>query len=46
MVLKEISKSFSGLIREQDSIARWGGEEFLLLFPETHIEDAFNISEK
>lgn len=46
LVLKTISQSFVRLTREQDSVSRWGGEEFMLLLPETTIEDAFVLSEK
>lgn len=35
-----------GLIREQDKIARWGGEEFLVLLPDTEIKGAMGIAEK
>jgi diguanylate cyclase (GGDEF)-like protein len=34
------------LIREQDKIIRWGGEEFLLLLPDTEIQGALAIAEK
>ncbi len=45
-VLSELSKLFKNLTREQDSIARWGGEEFLLLLPETGLPGAYVVGEK
>ena len=39
-VLKVVSKSLQDAVREQDFVSRWGGEEFLLLLPETEIEGA------
>ena len=32
--------------RDVDRIARWGGEEFILLLPETETEGAANLAEK
>jgi diguanylate cyclase len=34
-VLAAIAQTMRGTIRREDACARWGGEEFLLLFPET-----------
>ena len=34
------------LIREQDCVARWGGEEFLFVLPQTTAENANIIAEK
>jgi diguanylate cyclase (GGDEF)-like protein len=45
-VLKAIAGVFQGGIREQDKASRWGGEEFLFLFPETTGEGAVTIAEK
>ena len=45
-VLKEIAKIFKKFLREQDFVARWGGEEFLIVLPETDISNAFIVAEK
>ncbi len=44
-VLVELAQRLSGLVRASDTIARWGGEEFLLLAPETRLEDARRLAE-
>ena len=46
MVLQETSKLLSSSLREQDSIARWGGEEFLITLPETDESGGRVIAEK
>lgn len=33
-------------VRKQDYVSRWGGEEFLLLLPDTGIEGAEVLAEK
>ena len=33
-------------MREQDYGGRWGGEEFILMFPETPLEPAVTVAEK
>lgn len=45
-VLVELAKIFIQQIRKQDSVARWGGEEFLFIFPQTSAENARVIAEK
>lgn len=46
----EVLKAVAGLIkervRESDVAARWGGEEFALLLPETELSSANNLAEK
>ncbi|MCF7919376.1 MAG: diguanylate cyclase [Candidatus Cloacimonetes bacterium] len=37
-VLIEIARLLNKTIREQDMIGRWGGEEFIFVFPDTDIE--------
>lgn len=46
MVLKAFTKLVSRNIRASDIFARWGGEEFVLLLPETRLETAIEIAEK
>ncbi|MDZ7819768.1 MAG: diguanylate cyclase [Aliarcobacter sp.] len=45
-VLQEISKILTICSRETDVVARWGGEEFVLMLPQTNIEQAFFVAEK
>lgn len=45
-VLKEFTDLVSSNIRKTDIFARWGGEEFVLLLPETDIETALHTAEK
>lgn len=45
-ILKSAVNIVNDLIREQDKVARWGGEEFLVLFPNTEETGAMAIAEK
>jgi len=45
-VLKILAKQMDDQIRETDYLARFGGEEFILLLPQTSQEDAFVAVEK
>jgi diguanylate cyclase (GGDEF)-like protein len=45
-VLKHISQIIMSSLRNQDSMSRWGGEEFLILLPETDVKGAVTASEK
>ncbi len=45
-VLRELATLVSKKIRSTDIFARWGGEEFILLLPETTQEEALTMSEK
>lgn len=45
-VLKEFCRIIHSEIRHSDVFCRWGGEEFVILLPETNVKDAFHIIEK
>jgi diguanylate cyclase len=45
-VLVEIANVIRVCIRNEDICARWGGEEFLLLLPETGIDGAQSVARK
>ena len=45
-VLKEFTQLVSDNIRKTDFFARWGGEEFALLLPETELSTAVEMAEK
>lgn len=45
-ILVSIAKIIQKILRTQDSLARWGGEEFIMLLPDTSIEDGYNVAEK
>lgn len=45
-VLKTFAKKLKKLIRQEDILGRFGGEEFALLLPYTNIENAFQAVER
>ncbi len=45
-VLQEVAELFKGQLRDVDTVARWGGEEFVFLLPETELEGAATLAEK
>ncbi|MHC6179994.1 GGDEF domain-containing protein [Clostridium sp. JNZ X4-2] len=45
-VLQNITSTIKSDLRNTDIFARWGGEEFVVLFPNTDIHQAFEITER
>ncbi len=45
-ILIQISELLTKSFRTQDAISRWGGEEFLLLLPETKLKNAIYAADK
>ncbi len=45
-VLKEMAKIILNNVREQDINVRWGGEEFLILLPQTNLLGASTVANK
>ena len=45
-VLVEISQVLKQGVRDVDALARWGGEEFLLLMPDTPLDVALRVAER
>ncbi|OGW24056.1 MAG: hypothetical protein A2X59_12420 [Nitrospirae bacterium GWC2_42_7] len=45
-VLKEIAASLKTIFREADTIARWGGEEFIVMMPHTDMNGASSPASK
>ncbi len=45
-VLVEVSALVTHAIRQADHIGRWGGEEFLILLPETDLAEAHILAER
>lgn len=46
MVLKEMSKTVNDTMRKTDVFGRFGGEEFIILLPNTPLEQAKKIAER
>jgi len=46
IVLKECSKRFQNVLRQSDTLARIGGDEFAILLPLSDIEDAKRIASR
>ena len=45
-VLQQVSITMSGLLRQQDYVGRTGGEEFMIVLPDTQPEQAQAIAER
>lgn len=45
-LLKQLASRILGQVRDKDTVGRYGGEEFLLVFPETNGEIALRIAER
>ncbi len=45
-VLQEVTGLFTSVVRREDLICRWGGEEFLFLLPDTDLEGGRILAEK
>lgn len=45
-VLRQAAARLKSALRQQDVLCRWGGEEFLILLPETDAPGALNVAEK
>jgi diguanylate cyclase (GGDEF)-like protein/PAS domain S-box-containing protein len=46
LVLKEIARRAGEIIREVDVLCRWGGDEFLVLLPESDLEFTCQVGER
>ncbi len=44
-VLKKVAQNLQDAVGERGFVSRWGGEEFLILLPETEIEDALILAD-
>ncbi len=45
-VLQSLANICAANLRKQDIVARWGGEEFCILLPDTDAETALGVAEK
>jgi diguanylate cyclase (GGDEF)-like protein len=46
VVLKETAAFLKGIVREEDVVCRYGGEEFLIILPETSGQGAYKLAER
>jgi diguanylate cyclase (GGDEF)-like protein len=46
VVLRGVAQAIQANLRQNDLIGRYGGEDFMLLLPETNVEDAAALTEK
>lgn len=45
-VLSDLAKLFQAQLRSTDILARWGGDEFVLLLPNINLDDAIALTER
>lgn len=45
-VLRDVSTALHDAVRVGDVLARWGGEEFSIMLPQTSLEQALNLAER
>jgi diguanylate cyclase (GGDEF)-like protein len=45
-VLSEMARVLQGLVRKEDTLARFGGEEFVVMLPGTDLEEAAYLAER
>lgn len=45
-ILKKVSQCLMETVRKSDKVARWGGEEFLVVLPETSASGTEDVAEK
>lgn len=45
-VLVKLSSCAKNIIRDADKIGRYGGDEFLIILPETNLEEALNLTDR
>jgi len=45
-ILRKIANHISSSIRSVDMAFRYGGEEFAIILPEAHVDDAFKVAER
>lgn len=46
VVLKTVARSLIATLRANDSVVRWGGEEFLLIFSDCQLEKAIPLAQR
>ena len=46
IVLKQLSEIIKNEVRDIDKVGRYGGEEFIIILPETKIENAKKLAER
>lgn len=45
-VIRDVADKIRICLREEDSVCRWGGEEFVVTLPQTAIKEAFTVGER